>query len=135
MSNYIYNLGASIERALSSVPSAQPEQVAGYWENRDFWLSEFDHLLAVIEGFDVRLDRMRDAYDRYAKRHGGEHNTDEFGVPRQRIRDPTSPSQRRQDASGARTALKALADRALDLRIATGEEYDTFVRRLRVTGR
>ena len=135
MSNYIYNLGTSIERALARVPSAQPEQVAGYWANREFWLSEFDHLLAVIEGFDGRLAQMRDAYDCYVKGHGGEHNADEFGVPRQRIGDPTSPSQRRQDAAGARSALKALADRAMDLRIATGDEYNLFIRRLRVTGR
>ena len=135
MSKYIYNLGASIERALSGVPEAQPAQVAGYWANRDFWLSEFEHLPDVIDGFDKRLTRMKIAYDWYTKNHGGEHNRDEFGTPRQRVYDPTSDSQRRADASGARTSLKQLADRAIDLRIAKPSEYDAFVTRLRITGR
>ncbi len=135
MSKYIYNLGACIERALSGVPRAQPAQVAGYWANRDFWLGEFEHLLSVIDGFDARLERMRMAYERHSQRIGGEHNRDEFGKPRQRIGDPTSPQQRRQDAAGARSALKALADRSLDLKIATVDEYDAFVKRLLITGR
>lgn len=134
MSKYIYNLGACIERALSGVPSAQPAQVAGYWENRDFWLAEFEHLLSVIDGFDARLEQMRAAYERHSQRVGGEHNRDEFGNPRQRVADPTSPQQRRQDAAGARASLKALADRSLDLKIATAYEYDSFVERLRNAG-
>ena len=133
MSNYIYNLGVSIERALAGIPRAQPAQVAGYWANRDFWLAEFDHFRDVLHGFDDRLARMRDAYDRYAQNNGGEHNADEFGTPRQRIVELSSSSQRKKDASGARSALKTLADRALDLKIATSEEYDTYVRHLRVT--
>ncbi len=110
MSNYTDNLGASLQRALAGVPRAQPAQIAGYWANREFWLAEFEHLLAVIDGFDERLERMRLAYDQYAQRYGGEHNTDEFGVPRQRPRDRASPSQRRDDASDARTSLKALCE-------------------------
>jgi hypothetical protein len=135
MSQYIYNLGACIERALSGVPRAQPAQIAGYWANRDFWLAEFEHLLAVIDGFDARLEPMRIAYEEHSQRLGGEHNADEFGVPRQRVSDPTSPQQRRQDAAGARSALKKLADRSLDLKIADANEYDAFVIRLRITGR
>lgn len=91
MSKYIYNRGVCIERALSSVSRAQPAQVAGYWANRDFWLAEFEHLLTVIDGFDARLNRMRIAYEERSRRVGGEHNADEFGNPRQRIGDPTSP--------------------------------------------
>lgn len=98
MSKYIYNLSTSLERALSGVPRAQPAQVAGYWANREFWLEEFEHLLSVIDGFDERLRRMRTAYNRHS-RHEGEHNRDEFGNPRQRVGDPTSP------ASGATMPL------------------------------
>jgi len=135
MSNYTYNLGASIERALASVPQAQPALVAGYWANRGFWVDEYAHLLAVIDGFDERMRIMESAYDAHSLRVGGEHNRDEFGNPRQRVRDPTSPKQRREDASGARKALKTLADRAMDLEIATPKEYDTFLDLLRITGR
>lgn len=133
MSKYTYNLAASLERALAGVPRAQPAQVAGYWANREFWLNEFDHLIEVINGFDLRLGRMRAAYDLYARTHGGEHNVDEFGIPRQRPRDPSSPSARKDDASDARAALKTLADRALDLGIATRDEYDCFIDRIRIT--
>ena len=135
MSNYTYNLGVSIERALSGVPKAQPALVAGYWSNRDFWLDEFSHLLFVIDDFDERLAKMEAAYDVHSQRVGGEHNRDEYGNPRQSVRDPTSSKQRREDASGARSALKKLADRALDLDVSTSDEYDAFLKRLRITGR
>ena len=135
MSNYTYNLGASIERALMQVPSAQPAQVAAYWANREFWLKEFEHLLCVIDGYDDRLAKMKLAYSTYSRLAGGEYNRDEFGTPRQRIIDTASDKKRREDASGARTALKRMADRALDLSIATIEEYDGFLLELRITGR
>ena len=135
MSKYIYNLSASLERALAGVPTAPPGQVAGYWANRDFWLSEFDHLLSVIAGFEGRLQRMDLAYDWYVRNHPAKESRDEFGTVGQRPKDPTSGSQRRGDASDARTALKVLADRSLDLNIAKPDEYEAFIRRLRISGR
>ena len=120
---------------ISGVPKAQPALVAGYWSNRDFWLDEFSHLLFVIDGFDERLAKMEAAYDLQSQRVGGEHKRDEYGNPRQSVRAPTSSKQRREDASGARSALKKLADRALDLDVSTSDEYDAFLERLRITGR
>jgi hypothetical protein len=106
--------------------------VAGYWANRDFWLAEFQHLLDVIAGYDDRLAKMTRAQYLYIGMHGGPHNRDEYGNPRQLVRDTANPSSRRFAASEARTALKALADRALDLKIASNEDYDRFVSELRI---
>lgn len=136
MSRYINRIGDAIENALSQVPSAQPSQVAGYWANRDFWLCEFQHLLDTIDGYDQRLAKMKTPQDLYVAEHGGrEHNRDEFGEPYQHVRDTTKSSTRRSAASNARTVLKALADRALDLGIASTIDYDAFNKRLRVSGR
>jgi hypothetical protein len=68
-------------------------------------------------------------------KNGGPHNRDEYGNPKQEVRDTTNPSSRRFAASEARTALKALADRAMDLQIANAADYDAFVDRLRITNR
>jgi len=135
MSQYLSNLSDAIFKALSRVPSAQPSQVAGYWANRDFWLAEFHHLLDAIEGYDSRLQRMMHAQDTYIQKFGGDFNRDEFGTPRQQVRDTTNSASRRSAASNARTALKAMADRALDLRIAAQPDYDSFVHALRISSR
>jgi hypothetical protein len=132
MSHYIYNLGASIERALAQVPTAQPAQIVGYWAVRDFWIEEFNHLLQVIDGYEARLDRMESAYEAYLEKGGKEHYVDHFGNLKQTIRDTTSAPQRRQVAGEARSALKALAERSLTLGIASPTEYQTFVDRLRI---
>ncbi len=54
---------------------------------------------------------------------------------RQQVRDTNQPISRRYAASDARTALKALAERALDLHIATVEEFDRFLLDLRIENR
>jgi hypothetical protein len=135
MSLYVRNLSRALVDALARVPSAQPSQVAGYWANRTFWVQELSHLLDVMDGYDERLAQMKRAQDAYVQSHGGPHNRDEFGNPKQQVRDTTNPSSRRFAASEARTALKALADRAIDLHIATSKEYDDFVSELRITNR
>lgn len=135
MSRYVGNLSKAMVDALARVPSAQPSQVAGYWANRGFWIKEFFHLLDVIDGYDERLAQMKGAQDAYVLRHGGLHNRDEFGNPKQQVRDTTNPSSRRFAASESRAALKALADRAMDLQIATSSEYDEFLTNLRITNR
>ncbi len=135
MSRYVDNLSKAVVSALSRVPTAQPSQLAGYWANRQFWLDEFAHLLDVMDGYDTRLASMQRAQDEYVARHGGPHNRDEFGNVIQKARDTTNPSSRRFAASEARTALKALADRAMDLRIASAKEYDEFVAALRISKR
>jgi hypothetical protein len=135
MSLYADHLSTALVNALSRVPKAQPSQIAGYWANRQFWLEEFAHLLDVVDGYEARLGKMQRAQDEYVARHGGPHNRDEFGNPIQKVRDTTNPSSRRFAASEARTALKALADRAIDLRIASTKDYDDFVAALRIANR
>jgi hypothetical protein len=135
MSIYVRNLSRALVDALACVPNAQPSQVAGYWANRGFWIKEFSHLLDVIDGYEGRLAQMQHAQDEYVKTRGGHHNRDEFGNPKQQARDTTNPSTRRFAASEARTALKALADRAMDLHIANRKEYDDFLSDLRISNR
>lgn len=135
MSLYVRNLSKALVDALARVPSTQPSQVAGYWANRGFWIKEFFHLLDVMDGYDDRLAQMQRAQDAYLQTHDGPHNHDEFGNPKQQVRDTTNPSSRRFAASEARTVLKALADRALDLHIATSREYNEFLSDLRITNR
>lgn len=135
MSLYVRDLSRALVDALSRIPNAQPSQVAGYWANRGFWIKEFSHLLDVMDGYDDRLAQMQRAQAAHIETHGGPHNCDEFGNPKQQVRDTTNPSSRRYAASEARTALKALADRAFDLHIATNKEYDEFVSALRITNR
>jgi hypothetical protein len=132
MSRYITEISTAIVHALASVPSAQPAQVAGYWENREFWLSEFEHLRTVIDGYESRLARMQTAFERHIQAHGGPHNRDEFGVPRQHPVKTTN-SNLKFSASEARSTLKRLADRALDLKITSYDEYDRFIASLRIT--
>ena len=135
MSLYVRNLSKALVDALARVPRAQPSQVAGYWANRGFWIKEFSHLLDVMDGYDERLAQMQRAQDAYVQAYGGPHNRDEFGNPKQQVRDTTNPSSRRFAASEARMALKALADRVMDLQIATSNEYDEFLTDLRITNR
>lgn len=132
MSQYSHNLAEAIIRALENVPSAQPAQVAGYWANRAFFLQEFGHYLQVANGYDERVKRMRVAYERYVQEHGGPHNVDEFGTPMQQIVKTSSAAERRKMGSEVRTALKQLAERALNLKIATIAEYDEFLAGLKV---
>jgi hypothetical protein len=135
MSLYVRNLSRALVDALSRISTAQPSQVSGYWANRLFWLDEFAHLLGVMDGYDARRDQMQRAQDSYITKNGVPHNRDEYGNPKQEVRDTTNPSSRRFAVSEARTALKALADRALDLHIATAADYDAFVHKLRITNR
>ncbi len=132
MSHYIYNLGASIERALAQVPSAQAAQVAGYWAVRDFWVEEFNHLLEVLDGYDVRLDRMRSGYEAYLEKGGREHYVDQFGNLKQTVRDTSSAPERRRVAGDARAALKDLAERSLNLGIASPADYEAFIELLKI---
>ena len=132
MSQYSINLASAIYKALSSVPSAQPAVVAGYWANREFFYSEFVHFLNVAKEYDNRRTTMKSAYDKYVARNGGPHNRNEFGKPRQQIRSTTDKSWRRTAASDVRTALVSLADRSLNLKIATDAEYDEFLAKLKI---
>ena len=132
MSRYSNNIAEALINALSTVPSAQPAQVAGYWANRSFFLDEFRHCLHVAKGYDDRVERMRAAYDQYIREHGGPHHLDEFGDPIQEIARTTSAPERRKTIGDVRSALKAVAERALNLKIATISEYDDFIEQLKV---
>ena len=132
LSKYSINLGSAIYTALAGVPSAQPAAVAGYWANREFFYNEFQHFLSVAKEYDTRRATMKAAYDKYIAAHGGPHNRSEFGEPRGAITATTDKSWRRKAASDIRSALMALADRALNLKIATDAEYDSYTSKLKI---
>ena len=132
MSNYSINLGSALYTALAGVASAQPAAVAGYWANREFFFNEFRHFLVVAKGYDDRAATMKKAYDEYIATNGGPHNRSEFGEPLGAITSTTNKTTRRKAASDVRTAMMALADRALNLDIASDAEYDEFVASLNI---
>ena len=45
-------------------------QLAGHRANLDFWLGEAEHVLAAIDGYQQRFERMRDAQQRWVADHG-----------------------------------------------------------------
>ncbi len=118
--------------ALAGVPTAQPAAVAGYWANRSFFYAEFQHFLNVAREYDVRRATMRAAYDDYIALNGEPHNRSEFGNPRGEIVWTTEKSWRRRIASEIRSAMVLLADRALNLKVATDGEYDEFITGLKI---
>lgn len=132
MSRYSINIADALTKALSGVPSAQPEGVAGYWANRDFFHAEFMHFVAVAKGYEDRRRTMKTAYDDFANKSGGAKNLDHFGNSRGNIVATTDRSWRREKASEIRKALKRLAERALELGITNDSNYDEFVRSLRI---
>ena len=75
---------------------------------------------------------MEAAYDKYIAEHGGPYNRSEYGDPHGAITATTDKSWRRNVASEIRSAILAMADRALDLEIATNAEYDECKSKLRI---
>lgn len=114
------------------MPSAQPAAVAGYWANREFFYEEFQHFLAVAKEYDDRRITMKAAYDKYIANHGGPYNQTGLGDARGEITSTTDKSWRRTAASDVRTALVSLADRALNLKIASDAEYDEYMSKLKI---
>ena len=88
--------------------------------------------MKVAKEYDQRCSQMRLAYDHYIATHGGPHNRGEFGKPREEIGRTTDKSWRRAWASEIRTSLVALAERSLDLEIATDVEYDQYLASLKI---
>jgi hypothetical protein len=117
--------------ALDGVQSAQPAMVAGYWANIQFWLEEFRHLVTTSQTYEGRLERMKSAHHRYTIAHGGPFNIDEFGQPFQSATSTTSAADRKRIIGAARSSLLCVADRALNLKIISLAEYDSFMEKLK----
>lgn len=52
MSNYFYNLGESLARVLDCASRSQPEMLAGYMANIEFWLAEYQHVVDLSNGYE-----------------------------------------------------------------------------------
>src|SRR5262245_57754811 len=95
MSRYLIEIGEALAKVLENASSSQPEQFAGYVANLDFWLSEFEHLVAASGGFHERFKTMSQARNDYLATHGGGNNLDDCGQPYQGVVKTTSEKERK----------------------------------------
>ena len=66
---YVLDTASSLAEVLSHAAALSQHRVAGYAANADFWLSEVQHCFEVLDGYDARFSRMRDATDAYVRLH------------------------------------------------------------------
>jgi hypothetical protein len=59
--SYIDDISKALLLVLDHASDDSPEAFAGYATNRDFWVAETAHCLAVIQGYDERFQRMKEA--------------------------------------------------------------------------
>ncbi|MBW3599095.1 MAG: hypothetical protein KY475_17720 [Planctomycetes bacterium] len=113
MSHYLIEIGEALASVLERATTTQPEQFAGYIANLDFWLGEYEHLATVVAGYDERLRRLREAYDRYLGEQSGPHNLDDVGDPYAAPARTTKPHERvvRPRSRGASPAANRLRHR------------------------
>jgi hypothetical protein len=59
-----------VAKQLSRFTTLNQHQLAGQAANLDFWLSEVQHALAIIDEYDIRFGRMCAAQEQYVSAHG-----------------------------------------------------------------
>ncbi len=134
MSQYVLRIGEALNFVLENACAAQPEQFAGYCGNIEFWYSEYAHLEALVEGYEDRLDRMRDARQRFMdEADRSPQNKDEFGELYQTPRPTTTKSQRKDVLINAKDNLKRFLNRGRGLGCIDIELYDTIMEKLEPT--
>ena len=69
MSQYVRETAESLNRVLQHAAGLHAHRLAGYAANLDFWVGEICHCLAVIDGYDIRFDRLKKATKEYSKIH------------------------------------------------------------------
>ena len=58
---YIEEITSALVRVLTHACDGPPDRFAGYAANADFWVAEVRHCLDVIDGYDARFGRMKQA--------------------------------------------------------------------------
>jgi len=130
MSNYFYNLGESLARVLDGASRSQPEMLAGYMANIEFWLAEYQHVVDLSNGYEARFAAMKLARDAYRAEHGSPHNRDDCGFPREDLTPGDPPHDRRVMLNRCRDLLGKMTERALKLDIVDFAQHDEIMERL-----
>ena len=89
---YIDEITAPVVRVLSHASQLPPHRFAGYAANADFWVGEVRHCLDVIDGYDKRFRKLKDAVA------GGWESP-----------PPTTQTTTYQDRAAAKRALREVA--------------------------
>ena len=131
MSKYISNISEILAGVLDRATRAQPEQFAGYWANIDFWIAEYEHLVAIAAGYDQRINAMKAAYDQHIREHGGPHNFDDCGKPYQRVK-PSKRGDRKEAVRAVKEALDRVVERAHRMGMIDFDERDRLSERVKV---
>lgn len=66
---YSSDIANLLTEQLEKFVTLNRHQLAGQVANIEFWLDEIGHCLAVIDGYDVRFERMKGAQQAYAAHH------------------------------------------------------------------
>jgi ElaB/YqjD/DUF883 family membrane-anchored ribosome-binding protein len=66
---YVLDTASSLAEVLNHAARLSQHRVAGYAANADFWLAEVRHCFEVLDGYDARFVRMREATDAYVSLH------------------------------------------------------------------
>jgi hypothetical protein len=66
---YVDGICAPLIKTLNHSAALPTHQLAGHAANVEFWISEAKHCLTVIDGYQVRFDRLRAGQAAYEERH------------------------------------------------------------------
>lgn len=66
---YVEVICTPLIKTLNHSSGLPANQLAGHAANVDFWISEAEHCLAVIDGYQERFDRLRTGQAEYEKLH------------------------------------------------------------------
>jgi len=66
---YSIDLANLLTAQLTKFTTLNRHQLAGHVANLDFWLAEARHALEVLDGYQVRFDRLKAAQTQYASCH------------------------------------------------------------------
>ena len=84
--SYIEDICEPLITTLERASNLPAHQLAGYVANLDFWLSEAKHCLQIVDGYEQRFERMKDAQEFQAKIEGVEEPLLQRGVGSKKIK-------------------------------------------------
>jgi hypothetical protein len=67
--SYVIDTASALADVLSHAAALSPHRVAGYAANAEFWLTEVQRCFQVLDGYEARFARMREATDAYVSLH------------------------------------------------------------------
>ena len=68
--SYLSDITTPLIKVLRHLVTLPAHQLAGHAANLSFWRSEVDHRRQIIQSYNERFRRMRDAEQAYGKAHG-----------------------------------------------------------------